>query len=241
MVPRGACLVGSALLGLGTGGSVAAATVQQVDGLPLPQVVLANLFEAELIQGGPAVTDRTNSNQYEAIGQVVESSALDGTQNNINALYLEVRAGTVIPNSGTHEIEIWIGEWDSSTDTPSTQLLRESFDVVGLNFVDGEIYEFEFSAPFSLDQTKDYAFEVWWTTDDASHAMSWERDTGQGFVDGGWISAKDKNLSLPFNAKPQNNTDLWFAFTTIPEPGSATMIMIAGAASLFRRGRACVR
>ena len=212
-------------------GVLPGAVTKQVD-LPLERLVLANLAV-----GGTAVTDRTAPSQYEAMGQVVENSALNGNETDIIALYLLVRSGSIIPSSGTHELEIWVGEWNSSNDTAGTQVIRESFDVLGVNFEDGEIYQFEFSTPFSLDQTKDYAFEVWWTTDDASHEISWERDTGQGNVDGGFISEKSSGLGLPFDANPANNTDMFFAFATVPEPGSTGMVMLAVAAGLLRRRR----
>lgn len=210
-----------------------AAIVRELSGVPMTGIVLSNTNA-----GGTAVTDRTSSNQYEAMGQMVEDSALDGDEVDIKTLYLKVAQGSQMPVTGTHEIDIWIGEWNTSTDSPGTQLVRETFDVVGVNFQDGLVYGFDFTTPFSLDQTKDYAFEVWWTSDDASHDIAWDRDTGQGAVDGGFISEKSPSLSLPFSANPANNTDLFFAFETIPEPSVPLMTVVGGLFMAMRRRRA---
>jgi len=214
------------------GGPLEAATVRQVSGVPITGIVLSNTNA-----GGTAVTDRTSSNQYEAMGQMVEDTALDGDEIDIKTLYLKVSNGSQMPNSGTHEIDIWVGEWNTATDSPGAQVTRQAFDVVGLNFQDGMVYGFDFTTPFSLDQTKDYAFQVWWTTEDASHDISWERDTGQGAVDGGFISEKSPSLSLPFSANPANNTDLFFAFETIPEPSAPLMMILGGLGLALRRRR----
>lgn len=48
-------------------------TVREWAVFPVERIVLSNVFV-----GGTAVSDRTSLNQFEAIGQIIESEALNG-------------------------------------------------------------------------------------------------------------------------------------------------------------------
>ena len=65
----------------------------------------------------------------------------------------------------------WVGEWDISNNAPldTPPVVRESFDVLGINFEDGDIYGFDFATPFALDGAKDYAFQT--VPEPSSHLM----------------------------------------------------------------------
>lgn len=215
-------------------GALNAATLRELEEFPTERIVLANAA----LGVGTAVINRDSPNQYEALGQTIFSSGLDGDELGISSLYVEVSDGTVIPESGTHEIEIWVGEWNVGSNTAGAQIVTQAFDVSGRTFVAGKVYGFDFPVPFDLDPARDYGFQVWWTTEDPSHDIALQRDTGQGFVDGGFLSRKDPDLSLPFDAVPATNSDLIFAFQTIPEPGVGMLIGCSLAGLLVRRQRA---
>lgn len=208
-----------------------AATIFGVPSLPVDRIVLASLAG-----GGTALSNRTSSNKYEASGQTIEASALNGDEKNIGTLYLRVSDGTSLPSIGEHKIEIWIGEWDIVNDEAGVEVAREAFDVSGVDFLDNTIYGFQFTTPFSYDQNTDYAFQIWWTSDDALHDIAWDRDTGQGNIDGAFISRTSPSLTLPFDARANGNTDLYFAFQAVPEPGVGWLLGL-GSLVLMRRKR----
>ncbi len=51
------------------------------------------------------------------------------------------------------------------------------------------------------------------------------------------MDKKDSGLSLPFDANPQNNIDLFFAFATVPEPSSSAVFLLGGMIALLQRRR----
>ncbi|QQL45089.1 PEP-CTERM sorting domain-containing protein [Sulfuriroseicoccus oceanibius] len=200
---------------------------------PDEQIVLG-----QALSGAVGSVDRTTTNRYRKMGQTIESTALDGDEVNISALYVQVQTGNVIPVSGTHVVELWVGEWDIVNNTAGATLVQEQYDVSGLTFEDGFFYGLNFTNPFSLDQNKDYAFQLWWTTDDPSHVVQLARANGQGAgIDGGFIYDTSTATDFPFDAVPAPNQDLVFYVQSVPEPSSAVLMGMGALALVMNRRR----
>ncbi|MBK1791743.1 PEP-CTERM sorting domain-containing protein [Persicirhabdus sediminis] len=201
-----------------------------------PDVVLATAIPAA-DKSGKADVVRTTSNKYNKTGQVIESSALDGDEFNISSMVLQAGSSGSLPDTGIHQMEVWIGSWDDSTDSPGAVIHSEVFDLTGFDYQDGEFYEFVFSSTFDLAAGSEYTFQTWWTSDDASHSLSWERANGQGIIAGGLINDSSSSTSFPFSDTPEPTQDLVFAFIQVPEPSSALLSLAGMSLLLFRRGR----
>lgn len=217
--------------------------------LPQPTLPTTDITVSYTQFSGVSGTARTTRNgtesQNEAFGQSVLSTALDGDEVSLQTLFLRTsRTGNdvTLPLEGIHELAVWIGEWDDDNDRPGATIREETFDVAGMDFDNDAIYAFHFDTSFDvwdpLAPDQDYAFQVWWTRADIRHGLSWDVDTGQGFVDGAIISDSGAGLTeLPFDDKATGSSDIYFAFQSVPEPSSFLLLAFGTVAFLGRRSR----
>ena len=158
--------------------------------------------------------------RYRKSGMTIESPALNGDETGIVALTLELNVGSAIPDDGqTHEIDIWIGEWNTASNAPGATVRQEQFDASGITFTPGKFYTFTFQEAFTLDPATDYAFELWWTTDEDSHCIIFARTNSNDVFPGGmlWTSITDPaDDTFPFSGAPTATQDVIFVMEAPP-------------------------
>ncbi len=140
-----------------------------------------------------------------------------GTAQTLRAITFQKGGSVAFPSSGTHELKLWIGEYDSKTDTNShttgTTLYTEIFDVAGQAFIDGSFYTINLGSDLSLSAGVEYAFELAFSTLDATHTFNINRYyEGAGltdtYADGTIVYKQNIDGGVPFVSQlnePEND------------------------------------
>jgi hypothetical protein len=189
---------------------------------PTNNIVLASSasFDAQVNVKRIGLHSDVNPSGYSKVGQEIKGSSLTSGSASFDTLCLKMRQSTILTgSSGANQLNVWMGKIDETTGATIETLANEVFDCSGSEFKKNKYVKFQLGAPVDfepadLGANESYAFQLWWTADDADNQMLFWRSDGSSAVDGGHYSEVDlaySNTSFPIAMTNRlEDQDLYF-------------------------------
>ncbi|VGO18316.1 autotransporter outer membrane beta-barrel domain-containing protein [Pontiella sulfatireligans] len=130
----------------------------------------------------------------------------EGSTTTVSRLSVWINSIESFDADSTHEIKLWLGEY--TNDTPGAAYAFEFFDMAGKEFGKTHL-TFDLTSDVTLPPG-DYAFQLAWTTADATHDMTLFRTTDASDYDAG-SRLNGAGAELPFAAATTAGSGLRFA------------------------------